>query len=106
MPDGRILICGNFLTYNGANSYFIARLLADAGLERLQQRRVKEVVADRPRRFAIVALRADQRRPRHQNFTTTGRPLTRTVLPFSSSSTSPLSSGRVAHWPRLRTASK
>ena len=82
------------------------KLLADAGLERLQQRRVKEVVADRPRRFAIVALRADQRRPRHQNFTTTGLPLTRTVLPFSSSSTSPLSSGRVAHWPRLRTASK
>ncbi|MBL8000441.1 MAG: T9SS type A sorting domain-containing protein [Flavobacteriales bacterium] len=33
MPDGRILICGNFLTYNGANSYFIARLLADGTLD-------------------------------------------------------------------------
>jgi uncharacterized delta-60 repeat protein len=29
MPDGRILIAGNFLTYNGSSAYFIARLLPD-----------------------------------------------------------------------------
>ncbi|MCC7501540.1 MAG: T9SS type A sorting domain-containing protein [Flavobacteriales bacterium] len=33
MPDGRILIAGNFLTYNGGTSYFIARLLADGTLD-------------------------------------------------------------------------
>jgi len=27
MPDGRIVIAGNFVTYNGVNSYFITRLL-------------------------------------------------------------------------------
>jgi hypothetical protein len=26
MPDGRILICGNFVQYNGVNSFFVARL--------------------------------------------------------------------------------
>ncbi len=33
MPDGRILICGNFLTYNGASSHFIARLHSDGTLD-------------------------------------------------------------------------
>jgi len=33
MPDGRILIAGNFLTYNGSSSYFIARLFADGSLD-------------------------------------------------------------------------
>ncbi|MBK6370151.1 MAG: hypothetical protein IPH05_06225 [Flavobacteriales bacterium] len=33
MPDGRILICGNFLQYNGVNSYFVARLHADGTLD-------------------------------------------------------------------------
>lgn len=33
MPDGRILIAGNFLTYNGSNSFFIARLQADGTLD-------------------------------------------------------------------------
>ena len=33
MPDGRILIAGNFLTYNGGNTFFIARLFADGTLD-------------------------------------------------------------------------
>ena len=33
MPDGRILIAGNFLTYNGSNTFFIARLFADGTLD-------------------------------------------------------------------------
>lgn len=33
MPDGRILICGNFVQYNGVNSYFVARLHANGLLD-------------------------------------------------------------------------
>ncbi len=33
MPDGRILICGNFLQYDGVNSYFVARLHANGTLD-------------------------------------------------------------------------
>jgi uncharacterized delta-60 repeat protein len=33
MPDGRILIAGNFLTYNGITNYYVARLFADGTLD-------------------------------------------------------------------------
>ena len=33
MPDGRILIAGNFGTYNGIQNYFVARLFADGTLD-------------------------------------------------------------------------
>ncbi|HEY6226832.1 MAG TPA: chitobiase/beta-hexosaminidase C-terminal domain-containing protein [Verrucomicrobiae bacterium] len=33
MPDGRILICGNFTTFNGRNHPYIARLNADGSID-------------------------------------------------------------------------
>jgi uncharacterized delta-60 repeat protein len=33
MPDGRILICGNFVQYNGVNSFFVARLQSNGLLD-------------------------------------------------------------------------
>ena len=33
LPDGRILICGNFTTFNGRNHPYIARLNNDGSLD-------------------------------------------------------------------------